>query len=151
SEVAGCVAISFVGLPRDGLIVDIDVVPLLGMRALVVATLDSGATMMQPISVERLLSGRSERTVELLRLQERLRWLCRGRTLAAARAELARLQREQEARADRLLAEAIRVGMALCAGVLLDPLWLQVAGQPSLVRDVAQFDRLERLQEVLEL
>jgi heat-inducible transcriptional repressor len=149
SEVAGCVAVSFVGAQRVGTIVDIDVVPLVATRALIVVTMEHGSTLMQPVDLEQLGGEGRDFGAELRRLQERLRWLCRGRTLPAARAELLDRLREEEARFDRILAEALRVGLTVCAGASLDPLLLQVAGQPRLARSEPADG--ERLGDVLEL
>lgn len=147
SEVAGCVAVTFWGASRTGVIAEIDVVQLVGPRALVVMTMDDRSTVMHPITFER---HRTDDDYELRQLQERLRALCRGRTLPAARAELQERQTEGEAQFDRLLAEALRVGLTLCAGASLDPLWLQVAGQPILARGVSQVERLSEVLELLE-
>jgi transcriptional regulator of heat shock response len=86
----------------------------------------------------------------LERLAEQLRALCVGRTLADARVELLALQNEHEARFDRLLAEALRVGLALTAGVWFDPLWLQVAGKPTLARELGGVESLSAVLGLLE-
>src|SRR5690606_90606 len=90
SEVAGCVAVSFWGTSRTGIIEEIDVVPLVGSRALVVMTLRDRSTLMQPITLEAITESDADMDAELRRLRERLRALCRGRTLADARDELER-------------------------------------------------------------
>jgi transcriptional regulator of heat shock response len=74
----------------------------------------------------------------LLRLQERLRGLCIGKTLAEARTDLTRLWAEQEARLDRQLAESLRLGLWLCSAAALDPLWVQIAGQRLLTGQSGQ-------------
>lgn len=147
SGVAGCVAVAFWGASRGGKIADIDVVPLVAPRALVALTMDDRSTVMHPVMLERW-PEKANFEAELRRLQECLRSLCRGRTLAQARAELLDRQREVEAQFDARLAETLRVGLTLCAGASLDPLWLHVAGQPSLVRDVTD---VESIGDVLSL
>lgn len=147
SELSGCVAVSFLGTARVGVIREIDVVPLVRDKALVALTMNDGSTVMRPVAFE---SSSAQPTSDWLRLQERLRWLCRGRTLEDARHALFELHREQEARFDRVLGEALRLGLSLCTGASLDPLWLQVAGQPSLTRELPQLDRLGEVLELLE-
>lgn len=129
SEVAGCVAVSFVGASRGGRIQTVDVAPLVLPRALVVLGFGDGSTAMRTVSVQ-LGDDAPDRQVRSL--QARLRELCTGRTLDEALAELRALQQEQQARIDRALAEALRVGLIVCAGASLDPLWLRVAGQRTL-------------------
>lgn len=148
SEAAGCVAVSFLGTTRAGVVRSLDVMPLVGARALVVLVMDTGRRSMHPVTVERLTDAEEDFGTALLNLQHRLRWLCLGRTLAEARSTVLDLQREQEARFDRVLAEALRVGLALCGGLWLDPLWLQVAGKPTLARELSG---AEQLGEVLSL
>lgn len=125
SELASCVAVSFVGEDRGAVIRQVDLVPVHGCRAMVALTLAEAPTQIHPVEVDvRFSEGAG-----LNRLQERLRGLCVGKTLREARAELGRLSAEQEARLDRLLAESLRVGLWLCAAAALDPLWVQIAGQ----------------------
>lgn len=164
SEASGCLAVSFFGTARDLRTTQVDVVPLVGARALVVLTLEGGATHVQPVELEPPPAGASadeaDPGVALRALQERLRRLCLGRTLPDAREALVRRLHEHEAQVDRLLAQALRVALSLCAVSPLDPLWLQRAGQPALARSLADADRLgdvlslleddQRLAEVLE-
>lgn len=148
SEAAGCVAVSFFGSTRAGVVRDLEVMPLVAPRALVVLEMDTGRRSMHPVTVERLTEGNEEFGTALLGLQHRLRSLCLGRTLADARRELLEMQCEQEARFDRVLGAALRVGLVLCGGLWLDPLWLQVAGKPALARELSG---AEQLGEVLSL
>ncbi len=159
SQVSGCLAVSFVGTAQSGLLEQVDVVPLGGSRALVVLTVEGGATHVQPVELEALPDG-ADPAVELRRLQERLRGLCVGRTLLDARETLIARLGEHEAQVDRLLAQALRVGLSLCAVSPLDPLWMQMAGQPALARGLPDPARLgdvlglldddQRLAEVLD-
>ncbi len=137
AEVAGCVAVSFVGDARAGVVESLDVVPLVGPRALVVLAFRAGGTSVHPIHVERFAEQSTDLAADLLRLQARLRQLCIGRTLDEAHRDIVALQHDAESRVDRLLAEAVRIGLALCTLGAFDPLWLHVAGQSSLARDVA--------------
>jgi len=154
SELVGCVAVTFVGEGRRGVMRQVDLVPVQGRRALVVVGLDDGATHVHPVT----LDGGVEPTVSsLLRLQERLRGLCIGKTLPEARADLTRMWTEQEAHLDRLLAESLRLGLWLCTAAALDPLWVQIAGQrllagqsgQSLAQILALFDDYHGLAELL--
>ncbi len=149
SEVSGCLAVSFLGTAQEGRMEQVDVVPLVGARALVVMTMAGGATQVRPIELEVLPEG-SDAAVELRRLQERLRWLCVGRTLADARETLLRRVGEHEAHVDGLLAQALRVALSLCVSSQLDPLWLQMAGQPRLARGLPDADRLGDVLTLLE-
>ena len=149
SEVAGCVAVSFVGAARGGRIETVDVAPLVLPRALVVLGFGDGSTAMRTVSIEALdddhvLADRQVRT-----LQAHLRELCTGRSLEEALGRLRGLQQAQQARIDHALAEALRVGLIVCAGASLDPLWLQVAGQRTLAGGDGV--RPESLGEVLGL
>ncbi|MCX4245866.1 hypothetical protein [Paraliomyxa miuraensis] len=154
SEASGCLAVSFLGTAQGGRMEQVDVVPLVGSRGLVVLTLEGGATHVQPIELESSheLAGRaaSDPSSELLGLQERLRRLCVGRTLPDAREALLRRLGEHEAQIDRLLAQALRVGLTLCSVGPLDPLWMQIAGQPSLARGLADSERLGDVLALLE-
>lgn len=125
SEVASCVAVTFVSEDRGGVILQVDLVPVQGRRAMVALALSDGHTRLHPVTLDAKFSEGGG----LLRLQERLRGLCVGKTLAGARAELSRLWAEHEARLDRLLAESLRIGLWLCSVAALDPLWVQIAGQ----------------------
>ena len=156
SELVGCVAVTFVGEGRRGVLRQVDLVPVQGRRALVVVGLDDGATSMHPVTLDaRLASDPSGGS--LLRLQERLRGLCIGKTLSEARADLTRLWAEQEARLDHLLAESLRLGLWLCTAAALDPLWVQIAGQRLLAGQSGQtlaqiltlFDDYHGLAELL--
>lgn len=149
SEVSGCLAVSFLGSIQGGRMEQLDVVPLMGPRALVVLTLEGGATHVQPVELEGLPQG-ADPGVELRRLQERLRWLCVGRTLSDAREALLGRLGEHEAQVDRLLAQALRVALSLCAVSPLDPLWMQIAGQPALARGLPDADRLGDVLTLLE-
>jgi heat-inducible transcriptional repressor len=149
SEAAGCVAVSFLGGARVGRIGEIEVVPFLGARALVVLSFDDGSTVMRPVNFDQA-GDADDFAAAQRRICEKLRMLCRGRTLEAARAELLRLKDEDEARFDRSLAEALRVGLIVCAGAALDPLWLHVAGQPSLARGLPT-NAATQLHDLLEL
>lgn len=153
SEASGCLAVSFLGTAQGGRMEQVDVVPLVGPRALVVLTLEGGATHVQPIELEPTHEGAAAGLgSELLALQARLRWLCVGRTLPDAREALLRRLGEHEAQVDRLLGQALRVALTLCAVGALDPLWMQIAGQPALARGLADSDRWgDRLGDVLAL
>lgn len=149
SEVAGCVAVSFVGASRGGRIDTVDVAPLVLPRALVVLGFGDGSTAMRTVSVEALSDDPEAADREVRALQGHLRALCIGRNLDEALARLRGLQQAQQARIDRALAEALRVGLIVCAGASLDPLWLQVAGQRTLAGGDGV--RPEGLGEVLGL
>ncbi|MEM9457984.1 MAG: hypothetical protein AAGF11_27645 [Myxococcota bacterium] len=149
SEVSGCLAVSFVGTAQEGRMDQVDVVPLTGGRALVVLTMEGGATHVQPVELEGIPED-TEPAVALGRLQERLRWLCVGRTLADAREILLSRLGEHEAQVDRMLAQALRMALSLCAVAPLDPLWMQIAGQPTLARGMPDADRLGDVLRLLE-
>lgn len=142
SELASCVAVTFVSEDRAGVIQQVELVPVHGCRAMVALTLASAPTQLHPVRIDAKFSEGGG----LLRLQERLRGLCVGKTLGEARAELSRLHAEQEARLDHLLAESLRLGLWLCAAAALDPLWVQIAGQRLLAGQ-----RDETLGQVLAL
>jgi heat-inducible transcriptional repressor len=151
SEVTGCLAVSFLGTAQDRRMQQVDTVPLGGSRALVVLTLEGGATHVQPVDLdEPVAADPGAAHVPLQALQERLRWLCVGRTLPEAREALLRQLHEHEAQVDRLLAQALRVALSLCARSPLDPLWLQIAGQPALARRLADAERLGDVLTLLE-
>lgn len=153
SEVAGCVAMTFVSEDRGGVIVQVDLVPVQGQRAMVALTLAGNHARLHPVTLDvKFAEGGG-----LLRLQERLRGLCVGKTLAEARSELSRLWAEHEARLDRLLAESLRIGLWLCTAAALDPLWVQIAGQrllaghsdQTMAQVLALFDDYHGLAELL--
>jgi heat-inducible transcriptional repressor len=126
SELVGCVAVTFVATGRRGVVRQVDLVPVQGARALVVATLGDGGSLVHPVTLDMQVAGDPSGVV---RLQERLRWLCSGKTLEEARADLTRLWHEHETRLDRLLAESLRLGLWLCTAIAFEPLWVQIAGQ----------------------
>ncbi len=149
SEASGCLAVSFVGTAHRGQMEQVDVVPLTGSRVLVVLTMDGGATHVQPVELDAVPDG-PQASVDRHRLEERLRQLCVGRTLLDARRALLRRLGEHEAQADRLLAQALRVGLSVCAVNPLDPLWMQMAGQPALARGLPDTGRLGEILGVLD-
>lgn len=134
SELVGCVAVTFVATGRRGIMKQVDLVPLQGAHALVVATLADGGSLVHPVTLDAQIVGDPS---GLMRLQERLRWLCGGKTLDEARADLTRMWHEHEARLDRLLAESLRVGLWLCTAIGFEPLWVQIAGQRLLAGQAA--------------
>ena len=165
SEALDCVAVSLVGCAPVERIKQLDVVRLVGHRVLVVLTRDDGSSRLFPVALEGLEGvdgSKGGLSDELLgRTESRLRWLCVGRTLPEAREFLLALWRDQKAHLDRVLDEAVRVGMVLCTAAALDPLWVQIAGQPHLARSLgpshnetlrqmlALFEDVHRLAEVL--
>ena len=132
SEVAGCVAVSFVGAARGGRIETVDVAALVLPKALVVLSFEDGSTAMRTVAIEALDDDPSMADRQVRTLQAKLRELCTGRSLDEALGRLRALQQAQQARIDHALAEALRVGLIVCAGASLDPLWLRVAGQRTL-------------------
>lgn len=180
SELVGCVAVSFVGEGRRGVIRQLDLVHIQGRRALVVVTLGGGpgstttitsaaagstsaahgdadsVTHVHPVTLDPGLAA-DKGGSSLLRVQERLRGLCIGKTLIEARADLTRMWAEQEAHLDRLLAESLRLGLWLCSAAALDPLWVQIAGQKllagqsghTLAQILTLFDDYHSLAELL--
>ena len=133
SEIAGCVAIGFLGETRPGVVRALELVPLAGGgsedgRVLVMLGLDDGASSVRTVACDRELLVRDG---ELRRVQDLLRELTLGRTLDEARERLRGLLSAQEQRVDRLVAEALRIGLMLCV-MTFDPLWMQVAGHTSL-------------------
>lgn len=149
SDVVGCVAVAFVGEPRRGVMRRLDLRAVHGARALVAVTLDDGTHTTQPVVLDsRLFEGADG--VALGHLEARLRALCVDRTLGEARVHLGRLLADQEARLDRFLAEALRVGLWICTVASLDPLWLQVAGQRMLAAQAPPFG-VEILGQILGL
>jgi heat-inducible transcriptional repressor len=144
SELAGCVAINFVGEPRPGVVRALELLPLAearagvgkdeGARALVMIGLEDGASSVRTVDIEREVL---ERDPQLHRIQSLLRELTCGRSLEQARERLRELLGAHEARVDQYLGEALRIGMLLCVASF-DPLWMQVAGQGALARDVGR-------------
>jgi len=144
SELAGCVAINFVGEARPGVVRAIELLPLAegrpssikdeGARALVMIGLEDGASSVRRVDIDRDVL---ERDPKLHRIQGLLRELTCGRSLEQAREELRELLGAQEARVDQYLAEALRIGLLLCVASF-EPLWMQVAGQGALARDVGR-------------
>jgi heat-inducible transcriptional repressor len=133
SEIAGCVAIGFVGESRPGVVRALELVPLAGSsddsgRVLVMLGLDDGVSSVRTIDCDRELLAREG---ELRRVQELLRELTVDRTLEQAREHVGCLLDAQEQRVDRLVSEALRIGLMLCM-MSLEPLWMQVAGHGSL-------------------
>lgn len=133
SEIAGCVAIGFLGESRPGVVRALELVPLAGAsdeggRVLVMLGLDDGASSVRTIDCDRQLLARAG---ELRRVQDLLRELTVGRTLEQARERLRSLLDAQEQRVDRLVSEALRIGLMLCV-MSFEPLWMQVAGHGSL-------------------
>lgn len=153
SEVSGCLAVTFLGSTSEDRIEQVDVVRLVGPRALVVLSMGGNAARMQPVDLEPIAAADEPDDAwrsMLERLQTRLRALCVGRTLAQAREELASRVHAHEAQVDRLLAEALRVGLAVCTTDAMDPLFMEVAGQPALVRSTIDLDRLGDVLALLE-
>lgn len=144
SELAGCVAINFVGEARPGVVRALELLPLAegragtgkdeGARALVMLGLEDGASSVRTVDIDRDIL---ERDPQLHRIQSLLRELTCGRSLEQAREQLRELLGAQEARVDHYLAEALRIGLLLCVASF-DPLWMQVAGQGALARDVGR-------------
>lgn len=153
SELASCVAVTLVSEDRRGVMQQLDLVPVHGRRAIVAVTLEGGHTRIHQVTLDAKIADRGG----VLRLQERLRGLCIGKTLTEARTELSRLWAEQEARLDRLLAESLRLGIWLCTAAALDPLWVQIAGQrlltghsdQTMAHVLALFDDYHGLVEIL--
>lgn len=134
SELSGCVAIGFVGQIRSGVIRALELVPLTGGaedsgRLLVMIGLEDGSSSVRTVEVGRELLARKG---ELRRLQELLRELTVGRSLEQARQQLSAHIEAQEQRVDRLVAEALRIGLLLCVASF-EPLVMQVAGHGSLL------------------
>ncbi len=128
SDLGRCVAVAVVARDHGGVISELKLAPLSGASALVMMTLDDGTATMQRVQLDSDLSAGADH-VALERLEERLRGLCLGKTLQRARDELQQLLDLEEARLDRVLAEALRVGLWMCVVASLDPLWVQVAGR----------------------
>ncbi|MCA9714236.1 MAG: hypothetical protein KC468_06075 [Myxococcales bacterium] len=128
SDLGRCVAVTLVARDHGGVISQLKLVPLSGASALVMMNLDDGAGTVQRVRLDAGLSGGTD-LVALDRLEERLRWLCVGKTLQRARDELQLLLDAEEARLDHALAAALRVGLWMCMVASLDPLWVHVAGR----------------------
>ncbi len=146
SELLGCVAVSFVARARPGVVARVDLVPLVGSRSLVVATLEDGTTTVQPVGLEDAELESIDANA-ISQLEARLRMLCIGRTLTQARVELVQLVSEQRAKLDALLVVAVRVGLRLCSAAALDPIQVEVAGHPMFARHPA----VDGISDVLEL
>lgn len=136
AELGGCVAITFIADPGSRRVSALELVPLSSTRALAVVGFDDGASIVQPVGLDGHATVESLAD-EALELQTRLRALCIGRALEQAHDELTRLQHELRSHVDRRLAEVVRVGLSVCAGAGLDPLWLSVAGHANLAIDLA--------------
>ena len=156
AEVGGCVAVSFVADAGHRPVVELELVVLSATRLLIVVVFAGGATTMHPVGFDDCPSV-EQLTADALDMQARLREVCLGRTLVEAHAELVRLRDDLRLRVDRGLAEVVRLGLSLCAGAELDPLWLAVAGQASLARGLgatggellARLEDDRRLAEIL--
>jgi heat-inducible transcriptional repressor len=151
SELSGCVAIGFVGQIRSGVIRALELVPLTGGaedsgRLLVMIGLEDGSSSVRTVEVGRELLTRQG---DLRRLQELLRELTVGRSLEQARQRLSGYIEAQEQRVDRLVAEALRIGLLLCVASF-EPLVMQVAGQGSLLAGEGGESTAAELLELLE-
>ncbi len=133
SEISGCVAIGFFGQAQSPVLRSVELLPVAPGRALLVTTTREGSRRLRRIDVDTELVRDAD---ELERVAAQLDALVVGRTLAEAREQLSALVREREAQLDQLLAYAVRLGWLVCSGLGLDPLWLEVAGQPSLTHAV---------------
>ncbi|WP_181233713.1 hypothetical protein [Enhygromyxa salina] len=140
SEISGCVAIGFLGEARPGVVRALELVPLAGgtdvgrpgvprRRALVLMGLEDGSSSVRTIEIDAELFTQDG---GMRRLQDLLRELTLGHTLERARQVLRELLDAQAQRVDRLVAEALRIGLLLCV-TAFDPLWMQVAGRGSLL------------------
>jgi len=147
SELAGCVAIGFLGAPRPGKVEALELVGLEGARVLVMLGLEDGASTVRTVDLDQsLVEGEGE----LGRLQGLLRELTVGRSLAQARDELRGLLASEHRRVDQCMAEALRVGTLMCVASF-DPLWMQVAGHGSLVVGEQNSADAGSLAEILDL
>ncbi len=148
SEASDCVALSLVGRESSTTTRHLEVVPLVEGRALVVLGMDDGTTRVRPVAVGNDPLARDPADS----LRAKLRWLFVGRTIGQARRRLVDLLREEEERVDRMLGQALRVGLSLCAAESLQPSRVEVAGQPRLARHLAgaQAGRLAPILELLE-
>jgi len=132
AELAGCVAIGFVGAPRSEELTSLRLIATQPGRALAVLGFEDGRSGVHRIDLEPELLDR------LADIEHRLAALTVGRTLDEARDHLSALLDAYDSRVDEALGQAIRVGLLMCAAGLFDPLWLSVLGQPSLARDLAR-------------
>lgn len=159
SEISGCVAIGFFGQPRPGLVRALELVPLAGgasggsggaaettNRLLVMIGLEDGASSVRTVEVERELLAREG---QLRRLQDLLRELTLGRSLEQARQQLGAMLDAQEQRVDRLVGEALRIGLLLCVASF-DPLFMQVAGHGSVLFQEQEGESAAELLDLLE-
>lgn len=148
AEICGCVAIGFVGDPRTGIVEGVEIAPISQDRALVTLGFDDGSSSVRTVRLDAaLLDGGAE----LRRLQGLLRELTIGRSLDDAGFALRERLDAQAERLDHLVAEALRIGLLLCVASY-DPLWMQVAGQSSLLRDGPEAESGgESLTEVMTL
>lgn len=148
AEVSGCLAVTFLGSSVADEIRDVDVVALAGSRALVVLTLAGQQARIVPVDVYD--DGRAVEAGELDELRAQLRQLCRGHSLPQARTRLLARLHEREAKLDHALAGALRIGLLVCREDAMDPLWIEVSGQPVLAKGVAAPGRLAELLSLLE-
>lgn len=132
AELAGCVAIGFVGAPRSEVLTGLRLVATQPGRALAVLGFRDGRSGMHRLDLEPELFER------LPDIEHRLAALTVGRTLDEAREHLGALLAAYEDRVDAALGQAIRIGLLMCTAGLFDPLWLSVLGQPSLARELAR-------------
>ncbi|MEM6996110.1 MAG: hypothetical protein AAF721_36725 [Myxococcota bacterium] len=164
SEVSGCLAVTFVGGEQHDRVRSVELVPLVGGRMLAVVEMEGGATHMHTVGLESVESlpnvaasasapvvGPSgEAPAAIQRLRSELRRLCTGRTLPEAREEVLRRMAEREARVDRILSQALALGLILSSVGPIDPLWLQMAGGPMLARGGVDAARLGDVLALLE-
>jgi heat-inducible transcriptional repressor len=157
SEISGCVAIGFLGETKPGLVRALELVPLAGGgggvggaedsgRLLVMIGLEDGASSVRTVEVERELLAHEG---QLRRLQDLLRELTLGRSLEQARQQLRAMIDAQGQRLDRLVAEALRIGLLLCVASF-DPLFMQVAGHGSVLFQDRESDSAAELLALLE-
>lgn len=145
SELSGCVAIGFVGELRIGVVRALELVPLAGGgvddsgRVLVMIGCEDGGSTVRTVEIDRALLTSDG---ALRRLQDLLRELTIGRSLEQARAQLQTHLDAHEQRVDRLVAEALRIGMLLCVASF-EPLVMQIAGQGSLLAHLVGPESLE--------
>ncbi len=144
SELSGCVAISFVGEARAGVLRSVQLRPVSSHRAIASLAMEDGSSTVHAIDLD---PGVAER---LPGIESRLGSLASGRTLDEARRHLTTLLEAQEARVDRALGDALRLGLVLCTLAALDPLWMQVLGHRNLARNRAASTHLAELLGLLE-
>ncbi|MCA9701834.1 MAG: hypothetical protein KC431_30210, partial [Myxococcales bacterium] len=117
SELAGCVAIGFVGEARPGVIRAVELLPLAGAgsgraRVLVMLALEDGGSSVRTVELDRAVlddAGQLRRG-QLERISGALRELTVGRSLDDSRVALRELLAAQQERVDRSVAEALRIG-----------------------------------------